>query len=299
MEILFFGATGWIGSDLVSLLSARSDCRVHLATSRLDDIPALIAELTRYCGPSSDHPKVTHIVLAAGLTGRPNVDWCEDHRWEVVQTNILGPSILAWFAAKYSIHLTYLGTGCIFEYDAEHPLGGKGFTETDIPNFDKSYYSETKIITEKILKEVPTALILRIRMPLSADLHPRSFLTKITKYSKVVDVPNSMTVLPELVPTIPEMMAQSITGIINFTNPGTISHSEMLALYQKYVDPEFTWETFSLEEQAKILKAGRSNNCMDASRLVSLFPQIRPIQESIIDLMQSIAALKSVKKTEA
>jgi hypothetical protein len=28
----------------------------------------------------------------------------------------------------------------------------------------------------------------------------------------------------------------------------------------QYIDPQFTWVNFSLEEQAKILKAGRSNN---------------------------------------
>lgn len=35
-------------------------------------------------------------------------------------------------------------------------------------------------------------LILRLRMPVSDDLHPRSFVTKITKYEKVVDVPVSL-----------------------------------------------------------------------------------------------------------
>ena len=49
-------------------------------------------------------------------------------------------------------------------------------------------------------------------------------------------------------------------GVYNFTNPGAISHNEILALYKKYIDPSFTWVNFSLDEQAKILKAGRSNN---------------------------------------
>lgn len=32
--------------------------------------------------------------------------------------------------------------------------------------------------------------------------------------------------------------------------------------------PEFTWKNFSLEEQGKILKAGRSNCKLDTSKLV-------------------------------
>ena len=65
-----------------------------------------------------------------------------------------------------------------------------------------------------------------------------------------------------------------------------ISHNQILELYKKYIDPEFTWKNFSLEEQAKILAAGRSNNELDSSKLVEACKQfgivIPPIQESII-----------------
>ena len=43
--------------------------------------------------------------------------------------------------------MTYYGTGCIFHYDDEHPIGGKGFSEEDKPNFTGSYYSHTKVWT--------------------------------------------------------------------------------------------------------------------------------------------------------
>jgi len=36
----------------------------------------------------------------------------------------------------------------------------------------------------------PNVLILRLRMPVSDDLHGRNFVTKITKYDRVVDIPN-------------------------------------------------------------------------------------------------------------
>eukprot|EP00168_Porphyra_purpurea_P008116 TRINITY_DN20229_c0_g1_i1.p1 TRINITY_DN20229_c0_g1~~TRINITY_DN20229_c0_g1_i1.p1 ORF type:complete len:118 (-),score=8.50 TRINITY_DN20229_c0_g1_i1:235-588(-) len=114
-------------------------------------------------------------------------------------------------------------------------------------------------MVEDMLAVFPTTCTLRVRMPISDDLSPRNFVTKIVKYDRVVDVPNSMTVLTELLPVSLIMAERNFTGIYNFCNPGAISHNEVLALYKKYVDPSYTWSNFTLDEQAQILKAGRSN----------------------------------------
>ena len=110
-------------------------------------------------------------------------------------------------------------------------------------------------------------LILRLRMPVSDDLHPRNFVTKITKYDRVVDIPNSNTILHDLLPASLLMAAHNDTGIYNFTNPGAISHNEVLALFKKHVRPSFEWKNFSLEEQSKVIKAGRSNCKLDTTKL--------------------------------
>jgi 3,5-epimerase/4-reductase len=284
MRILLYGATGWIGSKISTLLECIP------ATSRLDNYGSIGLEL--------DRVQPTHVILCAGLTGRPNVDWCEDHKIEVIETNVIGTSVLASECHRRRIHLTYLGTGCIYEYDREHPIGGPGFKEEEEPNFDKSYYSKTKIIVEKILKEYDNVLILRLRMPLSDDLHPRNFITKITRYSKVVNVPNSMSILHDLLPLIPKMVRERITGTFNFVNPGVISHNRILDLYKSYIDPDFTYTNFSLEEQAKILKAGRSNNHLDASKLCRISP-VPPIEESIVHLFGRMSeSMKTLRESE-
>ena len=54
----------------------------------------------------------------------------------------------------------------------------------------------------------------------------------------------------------------NIQGIYNFCNPGAISHNEVLDLYKKHIDPSYVYTNFSLDEQAQILKAGRSNNTL-------------------------------------
>ena len=106
-------------------------------------------------------------------------------------------------------------------------------------------------------------------MPVSDTLHPRSFLTKITTYPRIASAPNSHTILHDLLPCAILLASHNETGVYNFTNPGCITHNEVLSLYKEIVRPEFTWKNFSLEEQGRVLKAGRSNCVLDASKLVA------------------------------
>lgn len=119
------------------------------------------------------------------------------------------------------------------------------------------------------MKFYPNVLILRLRMPVSDDLHSRNFVTKITKYERVVDIPNSNTILHDLLPASILLANHKETGIFNFTNPGAISHNEVLSLFKEHVRPDFTWKNFSLEEQSKVIKAGRSNCELDTTKLIS------------------------------
>ncbi|KHN09737.1 Putative rhamnose biosynthetic enzyme 1 [Glycine soja] len=228
--------------------------------------------------------KPSHVFNAAGVTGRPNVDWCESHKVETIRTNVIGTLTLADVCRDHGLILINYATGCIFEYDSDHPLGsGIGFKETDSPNFTGSFYSKTKAMVEDLLKNYDNVCTLRVRMPISSDLsNPRNFITKITRYEKVVDIPNSMTILDELLPISIEMGKRNLTGIWNFTNPGVVSHNEILEMYRDYVDPNFTWNNFTLEEQAKVIVAPRSNNELDAAKLKKEFPELLSIKDSLI-----------------
>lgn len=136
---------------------------------------------------------------------------------------------------------------------------------------------------EELLKEYDNVCTLRVRMPISSDLNnPRNFITKISRYNKVVNIPNSMTILDELLPISIEMAKRNLKGIWNFTNPGVISHNQILQMYQKYINPEFKWQNFTLQEQALVIVAPRSNNELDASKLKKEFPELMSIQESLI-----------------
>ena len=149
---LVFGKTGWIGGMVIELLKKQGKT-FHLAESRTQDRAAVIAEVEKY--------RPTHIVNAAGVTGRPNVDWCESNRVATVRANVIGTLTVADICEEYNIHHCLFATGCIFEYDEEHVIGGKGFTEEDVANFAGSYYSKTKGYVEQILKDYPNTLTLR------------------------------------------------------------------------------------------------------------------------------------------
>ena len=262
-KILLYGSTGWIGGQLITLLQSRGHVlgsTLILGTARLEDRTSLSAEL------SSVSP--TRVYCAAGVTGRPNVDWCESHKVETIRANVVGTLNLADLCEGRGVHCMIFATGCIFEYDDAHPMGsGVGFTESDEPNFDKSWYSRTKGMVETMLRSYATVLILRVRMPISDDLSPRNFVTKILKYDRVVNVPNSMTVLTELLPASILLSERGRVGVYNFCNPGVISHNEILDLYVKYIDASYTYTNFSLSEQSLILAAGRSNNELDCRKL--------------------------------
>lgn len=239
---------------------------VHNSNVRIENREAVAKEL--------DTIQPSHVLMSAGITGRPNIDWCEDHKTETIRTNVIGTLNVADLTNERGIHNTVYATGCIFKYDDDHPLGsGKGFTEEDAPNFDGSFYSKTKGYMEPLLSCYPNTLILRVRMPVSDDLIHRNFVTKIAKYEKVVNIPNSMTILHEMLPASLAMAQKGLTGVYNFTNPGVISHNEVLDLFRKYIDPNYKYSNFSVEEQAKILKADRSNNELDTTKLMRDMPE--------------------------
>jgi nucleoside-diphosphate-sugar epimerase len=96
-----------------------------------------------------------------------------------------------------------------------------------------------------------------------------------------------MTVLPELLPYVLDMMQNKTTGTINLTNPGLISHNEILDMYKEIVDPNFVYDNFSQEEQRKILACDRSNNYLDTSRLTELYPNIKNIKDSVKNCLLS------------
>ena len=138
-----------------------------------------------------------------------------------------------------------------------------------------------------------STLNVRIRMPITDCDSSRNFISKIISYEKICSIHNSMTVLPELIPIMIDMIINGDTGSINLTNPGTISHNEILQMYKDIVDNNFTWTNFEIEEQDKILLSKRSNNYLDTSLLRKKYPDVKNIHDSVRDVILKIKEKKS------
>ena len=285
MKFLIFGHKGWIGSMVINLLNKQKIGFV-CASSRADDKIAVEEEIIKH--------SPTHIMSFIGRTHGttedgtkyPTIDYLEQKGKlkENIRDNIFAPMVLGLLCKKYNIHFTYLGTGCIFDYDTSHLFGNEqtGFNECDIPNYFNSSYSTVKGYTDQLMHLLEDdCLNLRIRMPINDKLDPRNFITKILNYEYICSIPNSMTVLDDLLPCAIKMAINKETGTINLTNPGVITHNEILEMYRNIIDPSLKWKNFTIEQQDKVLAAGRSNNCLDTTKLQSKFPNILHIKESV------------------
>ena len=288
MNILVYGSKGWIGQQFIKIIE-RQNIQFSLGTSRVNNESKILAEINEIVP--------THIVSFIGRTHGTigdktytTIDYLEQEGklLENVRDNLFSPMLLAELCRIKKIHYTYLGTGCVFKFDDEHPFGEEknGFNEDSLPNFFGSSYSVVKGFTDRLMHLYnDTVLNLRIRMPITGEKNGRNFITKIVTYAQVCSVPNSMTVLPELLPMVLDMMKQNIVGTVNLTNPGLISHNDILQMYKEIVDPTFTWKNFSQSEQRAILAADRSNNFLDTTKLEKLYPEIKNITDSIRDCL--------------
>lgn len=294
MKFLVWGWKGWIGGQVMDSIKSLGHEGIG-ALSRADRENDVAEEIEKV--------KPDRVICLIGRTRGDDIltiDYLEQKGKlrENIQDNLWGPLVIANACSVRHIHVTYMGTGCIFHYDDDqHQPPSKdtmpcGFTEKDDPNFFGSSYSTVKGFTDRIMRTVfaKNVLNVRIRMPITADDCPYNFITKIVNYQKVVNIPNSMTVLPQLLPVMVDMSAKGIPGTINLTNPGAISHNEVLEFYRKHVDPSFTWENFSVEEQAQILRSERSNNLLDTTLLHTLYPDIAEIHVAVEMICKEIGS---------
>lgn len=288
---LVFGARGYIGGKVLQYISDRGDEYV-CATSRADDENAVSKEI--------DLHQPDRIISVLGRTHGPgfsNIDYLEQKglTYVNIRDNLFAPFVISRLAESRGIHFTYLGTGCIFS----SLQGDVSFKADSVPNFFGSEYSVVKGFTDRMTSLLPGMLNCRIRMALSADDSPRNFISKFIKFDRIHSVANSMTVLEELLPIMLDMAAKGEVGTVNLTNPGVISHNEVLELYKKHVDSSFTWKNFSEDELMTVIAAARPNNKLDTSRLEAFAPNVLRIRDAVEKTMKTIAKRRNVANGSA
>src|SRR3989344_1760169 len=155
-KILVLG-NGWIGTEIAKFFSAQTS-DMHLETG---------SEL-----PESLWKGVNVVINAIAKT---NIDWCENHKQEALQSNAIVATELAKQCQKRNITYVFISSACIFE-----SKNTRDIKYEDSEPKPRCFYSETKVLAEKLIQEAyPQTLIVRIRLPLSETPHPRNTVTKI------------------------------------------------------------------------------------------------------------------------
>ena len=286
-KFLIYGSKGWIAGLFIDYLTTHHpEIKIVHGACRVDNVPLLKDEIKSV--------KPTHVISFIGRThgmiGETKVNTIDylEHPGKLVENirdNLFGPITLAGLCKSKGIHFSYLGTGCIFNSKGLDTISPEEFNESSLPNYFGSSYSIVKGFTDRLMNNYP-ALNLRIRMPISSIPNSRNFITKITGYQKICSIQNSMTVLDDFFPIFVNLMLKKKTGVYNCTNPGTITHNEILELYQNHIDSNFKWENFSKEEQAQVLKSDRSNNKLNTSKIEKRYPELLNIKDSIRNVIQ-------------
>ncbi|MDD4979744.1 MAG: sugar nucleotide-binding protein [Candidatus Omnitrophica bacterium] len=221
------------------------------------------------------------IINCIGNVGT-NVDECEKDLDKTLLANTFVPVILAEAALRNNIRLVHISTGCIYHYDYHKD---KPIDEEKEPDFFELFYSRAKIYSEKALtalsKKYPV-LIIRIRVPLDNRPHPRNILTKLINYKRIIDLPNSVTYIPDFIKALRHLIKTDAKGIYNVANKGGLRYPQLLDIYKKYVSG-FKYEIVDYKE----LNMVRTNLILSTRKLEKSGFKTRPIKEVLEECVSS------------
>ena len=278
--IYLLGGSGYVGQAYQALLTRKNIPYRNLRRAELDytDVATLTAAL------QADRPEF--LINAAGYTGKPNVDACEDDKAECLFGNAVLPGRIAAACQAAGVPWGHVSSGCIFT--GARP-DGTGFTEDDAPNFsfrtnNCSFYSGTKALGEETLQGVSDVYLWRLRIPFDHRESPRNYLTKMMRYSRLLEAANSISQLQEFVEATFACWEKRIPfGTYNVTNPGHVTTREVIAAIKAsgVCDKDFSF--FDSEEEFMRIAARtpRSNCVMSSAKLAAAGIEMTEVHEAL------------------
>ena len=168
-KMLVFGK-GFIGP----LIQKQFNCAV--SQRRIVRLKDAELEIKKY------KPRI--IINCIGHSGKKNIDECELDKDKTLSANVSVPLMLAEAAIRNKIKLIHISSGCIYHFDY---ASQKPIEEHLVPDYFDLFYSRTKIYTERALEALShrfNILIVRLRIPIDDQPHPKNILTKLIKYKK-------------------------------------------------------------------------------------------------------------------
>lgn len=266
-KILILGK-GFIGTRIYQELQCAID---EEPVSRYEDAERLVKK---------HNPEI--LINCIGSTGAKNVDGCEGKKHETLLANVFIPIMLAEVALRNSIKFVHVSSGCIYHYDFEHD---QPISESKPPDFFDLFYSRSKMYAEgalSMLVEKYRVLALRLRIPLDDRPHPRNLLTKLISFGRVIDIPNSISYVPDFIEMLRYLIDKDACGIYNTVNRGALRYPELLDVYKKY-KPGFGYETMTLKD----LNLVRTNLVLSTEKLEQAGYKVRDIHDVLDECIKA------------
>jgi len=278
--IYLLGGSGYVGTAYQALLQRKGIPFRNLRRAEFDYTnQAALTELLR-------REKPDFLINAAGYTGKPNVDACELHKADCVMGNAVLPGIIAQACLDAGIPWGHVSSGCI--YTGSRP-DGAGFTEADKPNFtfrtdNCSFYSGTKGLGEEVLANFPNVYVWRLRIPFNEIDNPRNYLTKLLRYSTLLEAANSISQLDEFVAATFACWEKRVPfGIYNVTNPGHVTTREVVEIIKRtgVSSKNFTFFENEAQFMQTAAKTPRSNCTMNSGKLAATGIKLTEVHEAV------------------
>jgi dTDP-4-dehydrorhamnose reductase len=167
--------------------------------------------------------------------------------------------------------------------------GHEDVTEDTKPE-PPSFYSQTKAWGEMRLPE-DDCLIIRARMPIGPEPHPRNLITKLVNYEYVLDEPNSVVFVDDFCQAIGVLVQNGELGVYNVVNPGPLSAWEIMGFYCELVDENHCCAKVDMDwlRKREFIKDGRSNCTLNIDKLKSAGVEMPDAREKIRVTMEKYA----------
>ena len=287
-DYFMLGHNGFIGSNIYEELKKQGK-KVLCLTERMEDLKSIKNKIEIY--------KPKYFINAAGLTGTPNISWCNIYMRETLMTNVINQINILNLCNEYSIHCTIIGSAAIFKGSAkprfDYHKGDivdiidkkelkeglkEGLKEEGLKEEEENYYGKCRILLEELIRPFNNCLYLRVNYPLSMKLtgpnSQKNLLNKLLKYDKIEDIYLSVTNLDSMCQFIPGMVENGELGIFNFVNNGRIN---MIDLYLKLVEKlNIDQETYKKE----YVKTSRESTLIVPKRMLDKNYFVQNIIES-------------------
>ena len=265
-KILILGK-GYIGREL------QNHFKCAISTKKIYSLQDALSVL------ASKKPDI--IINCIGHTGKKNVDDCELKIDKTLHSNTFIPIILAEACLRKKVKLVHICSGCIYHYDykKDNPI-----PESKMPDHYDLFYNRTKIYSGIVLENIARhhhVLIVRIRLPLDNKPHPKNILTKLIKYKKIINLPNSVTYLPDFLEALDHLLKRNASGLYNIVNKGALRYPALLDVYRKHV-PAFHYSIVKL----KNLDLVRPSLILSTRKLEKSGFNVRPIQKILNECVE-------------